>query len=141
MKSCLRVGEMLGKICSLVKAQWWVWEVCANYHERVGSGDAKVLDCLQKCHRVVMGECWGREGVGGGEEEDLIEKLCSVTLSICEIHERAKGEKERAEGKVKAKYMVRSVVKRMKVEFEFRGGEEAYGVNGRMLVEKEKEYE
>ncbi|GMH61521.1 hypothetical protein TrRE_jg6929, partial [Triparma retinervis] len=66
VKSCERVGEMLGRISSVVKTEGWVWEAYADFNERMGRGENKVVDCLTKVHRCENAKVWGK-----GDDEGI----------------------------------------------------------------------
>ena len=134
VKSCERVGEMLGRISSVLKTEGWVWEVYAYYNQRLGRGEERVLDCLMKLHRNLGGKVFK----GGAEDKEGIEKLCGLTIRVVSMNckeKQGRGEQEVKQARAKAKFLAGSVVKKMVKEFEFVGGEEGYGEEGEKLVE------
>eukprot|EP00520_Triparma_pacifica_P006403 CAMPEP_0118664364 /NCGR_PEP_ID=MMETSP0785-20121206/17966_1 /TAXON_ID=91992 /ORGANISM="Bolidomonas pacifica, Strain CCMP 1866" /LENGTH=843 /DNA_ID=CAMNT_0006558251 /DNA_START=139 /DNA_END=2667 /DNA_ORIENTATION=+ len=112
IKTCERVGEMLGRISSVVKTEAWVWEAYAEFNERLMRGETKVMDCLMKVHRCLSAKVWG-----AGDDEG-IEKLCKLTVKICGMHmkEEGRGEQELKQSRAKAKFLARNVVKKLEKE-------------------------
>ena len=111
-----RVGELLGRISSVLKSEPWVWELYVFFYESLRKPSELVVETCMKHHRSLMSK-WG----DGGDKE-IVKKACEVTCKAARIYL----ESNRAQDKSKARMLVGGFMKKVERAWEFRGGEEGY---------------
>jgi tetratricopeptide (TPR) repeat protein len=94
--------------------QSWIFQLLAAFHEQISQDNDKVLEYLMQDYRSL-------QDVKGWElDNHQVQKMCSVVSHICDIRrqpsqpQQEKQQQQRKEGLVKARMLVRGVVKKIR---------------------------
>jgi hypothetical protein len=110
MSSLAQSSSSSSSSSSQLQQQSWIFQLLAAFHEQIGQDNDKVLEYLMQEYRSL-------QDVKGWELDNYqVQKMCSVVSHICDIRRQPlqRQLQQRKEGLVKARMLVRGVVKKIR---------------------------
>ena len=108
-----RVGELLGRISSVIKTEAWVWQIYAVYNQTLNRGDERIIDCLQKCQRALTVKNYEND-------VDKLNKVCDVTIRICNLFMKEQDDEQKKTMNLNnARYALKAIAKKINAQYEF----------------------